>query len=126
MKIFIHHDGDMSVGIPGDELTIDWPKCDWHVDKENRENLRKGLQEFWADYFDAPKGAVGVRFEDECEECGKNMGAKLRRTKRVRGLGYYSVTEYVCTNPSCPTNLNSDYEDQDPVSMGWVGKDGQP
>ena len=97
MKIFIYHNGDRSVGINGDEVTIEWEGMP-RMDKDEREALRRDLKHFWDDAFDF---RCYVRFDDECPECHQimaNYNAELGLVGR-------------CTNPQCGVNM-PDIEDE--------------
>jgi hypothetical protein len=89
MKAYITTTGDPSVGINGDDLTLDGL---WDIDQqEDREDVRKALKAMYSDFLGEP---AGVRFEDECPECGS-------RSKTVK-VGNHDV--YDCTNPHCTLN----------------------
>lgn len=66
--------GDMSVGIPDSEIIVNFGK--WaegykgFFASQEREELRKGLQDFGNTYMDSC-GPCGVLFSDECPGCFK-------------------------------------------------------
>jgi hypothetical protein len=102
MKIHIWHDGDRSVGIPWDELVINWPGMDQGLRRnasDLREQLRRELIEFWSNAFDFP---AHVRFDDECPDCRKRMTNGSR-----------------CTNPHCVVNLPDSDDERRESASNW-------
>ena len=84
MKVFIEIPGDHSVGIDDGQVVIDFGEADIPSDIEDRQILRKLLNDAFSDYF-AQK--IGVLFEDECPDCG-NILVKNK-----------------CINKNCPQNF---------------------
>lgn len=68
--------GDYSVGISGNQATLDFglPAEDVFADKEHRNFIRDKLKEIFGDLFDT--GGLHVDFSDECCECGALLDAK--------------------------------------------------
>lgn len=90
MKATIVIQGDHSVGIPTNEVSVDFGnsfiEClhGASYEPEEREILRKQLAEFFGELFD---GRARVYFSDECFDCGKI----LKNNK--------------CSNSNCISNL---------------------
>jgi hypothetical protein len=93
MKILIETAGDRSVGIQPDRITIDWPSLEVGDDSGRREALRKDIQETFTNFLDE---RCGVRFDDECPDCGKVMF--------VAASGR-SGPHRTCNNPTCIRNI---------------------
>ena len=66
MKSEIYIAGDPSVGIFSQYLSAELP-FDEFDDKDHREEVRKQLGALYSEWATEP---VGVRFEDECPDCG--------------------------------------------------------
>ena len=67
MKIHISDQGDRSVGISPNEMTVD---LNWVMQYEqDREELRKTFLEFARDVLDFCNGRIDVVFGDECPDC---------------------------------------------------------
>jgi hypothetical protein len=63
MIVFIGTSGDRSVGILPHSITIEGLP-----DPDDRETDRRELETFFAEFLGEP---AGVRYQDECVECGK-------------------------------------------------------
>ena len=71
MDIRIQTTGDMSVGIASDDFEIKGFSDGFCDTKEEREDLRHQLGEFFGELLD--NGRCFVWFEDECQDCGSKM-----------------------------------------------------
>jgi hypothetical protein len=99
MKIFIECAGDSSVGIPGDHLIIDWEDLAGYCD-DGREDIRQQLKSCFSEIFDEP---AGVRFEDECPDCGKLM-------KRTLGVKlFYKCPHCLYGEPFVKERVNGNF-----------------
>ena len=78
---YIRQRGDESVGIQDTTVTLELPVT---LKDEEREEVRKKIMAFYADFFEEHQ--YGCMFSDECYDCGK-------RSK-------YDV----CLNPDCISN----------------------
>jgi hypothetical protein len=68
-KVFVTAAGDKRAGIPAATITIDLGNCESLAEVgEAREKTRASLQLAFNDILDEP---TGVRFEDECPDCGQ-------------------------------------------------------
>lgn len=95
MKVYIHGQGDTSVGIPDPSATVDLGDCD--LDEYDKKFLRESLADTFAQFWDT--GNTHVFFEDECPDCGKQMEENV--------VGEESLilrTVYECKNPQCISN----------------------
>ena len=89
MKIYIEDEGDRSVGIGSNHITMEWEDLDFS-NQEERDDMRKDIAQCFQDLCD--NGRVGVTFEDECFECRAIMvNKKGKRLKR-------------CPNKDCLSN----------------------
>jgi len=110
MKIFIEVVDGTSMGIPSETITIDWPNLDQYTGSKcnQRDDIRARLVRFFQ--YELDNGDVGVRFEDECPECGETLKS---------GSGFYESLTY-CDNQICIYNLfnlfNGDKTELDRVS----------
>ena len=68
MKAELITQGDSSVGINGDLITIDGLWEGLVETPEDREITRKALADFFADFMDE---TPSVFFDDECPDCGR-------------------------------------------------------
>ena len=66
MKIHISDQGDSSVGISPNEMTVE---LNWYIKtKQDRKGLRKTFLEFARDTLDFDD-RIDVVFDDECSDC---------------------------------------------------------
>jgi hypothetical protein len=73
MTIFVTTPGDRSTGSPPGHLEIDLGNCIHLADEgDNRERTREALRQCFNTLLEEP---TGVRFDDECVECG-TIGCK--------------------------------------------------
>jgi|WetSurMetagenome_2_1015567.scaffolds.fasta_scaffold1245898_1 hypothetical protein len=77
MKVFVQDDGDMSVGIPPSEMTIE-VNFDYPDTKEEREELREACRKFALEHFefcpDWPhRKYTEAWFGDECPDCKSQL-----------------------------------------------------
>jgi len=68
MKAELTTQGDSSVGINGDLITIDGLWEGLVETPEDREEFRKSLSDYFADLMDEKPS---VFFDDECPDCGR-------------------------------------------------------
>lgn len=72
MKIHFRSNGDSSVGIPSENITIEVSSIPY-----DREQVRKDILEFFAETFvDESPSNCKVWFDDECDDCGKELKSK--------------------------------------------------
>lgn len=73
MKAYFGEEGDSSVGIPGNVITIDFGNL--VINDIEREDIRESIAEFiglnFTDNQETNKNRV--HFEDECSECRRKL-----------------------------------------------------
>lgn len=85
-KVFVATQGDRSVGIPAQDITINFQGWDSNqINDFGREIIKSSCQRFVQELFDEKAGAS---LEDECHDCGH------RRQYGER-----------CPNPHCISNI---------------------
>lgn len=87
MEIYIETEGDRSVGIWGDEITLKW-NIDIPTDPKERQELKESIADCFQELCD--NGRVKVWFEDECSDC------------------YQIKDKGICKNKSCISNYEGD------------------
>jgi uncharacterized protein with PIN domain len=102
MKAYIETAGDQYVGINGEFITIDGLTIN---DDKDRQITRKFLADAFGGFFDEK---AGVRFEDECPDCGTKMvfSSSFEKKNGIDGLDEEFYDDVLaCPNPHCISNL---------------------
>jgi hypothetical protein len=86
MKAYVSDNGDWSVGIPPNQMTLE-VNHGYEMDKEFREQLREEIRQFAMKYFDfcpdwPNRKETRVLFGDECGECGSLIPDELNCPNR--------------------------------------------
>lgn len=111
MKLYYEGEGDASVGIPDLEVKLE-TNLDYPEEKKARETLRKAFSKLCFEELDDMGGRHGVRFGDECPDCGtikKNEEAECPNKDCINNLDKDMVNCPECRTSNHKTNKKCDW-----------------
>ena len=103
MKLYYVGEGDASVGIPLTEVSLE-VNNDYPGIREMRVELRRAFDKFCSEFLDDMGGRHGVRFGDECPDCGT-----IKRSEEAECTHKFCIQQESKNWSNCPACHESIY-----------------